>query len=388
MPDTATAAPPDPGRITVSEALEAGAQLIWRDPQDRHVPRAGIALSDLRRPDIAECRNPERDRAIAEEVAPFAQPVPARDDQMHAGDDFVMYRGQIWTGNTAIEHAFHPNIRDTLPAEHARILRLTERGVMDAPKGALLYFQKPGTANYFHWMVECLPRLSLLDDAQVAAQVDGLILHFGQVPGFVIPSLREFFPRLVDRAFVMGKPLVRPDRLCFMTSGPRDPAHPPETRISTSAIRFFGNLPRGDRPGGRVIFISRANAGNRRLINEDQLIAYLSARFDLQVMIGDRLSVSDQRRVMADARAVVGVHGAGLSNVVFAPQGARLIEITSGQYVGRTASFHDASLICGITPLLALVEEHGNRTEVVKNIGNDLFLHPSRFAGIAAMIAD
>ncbi|CAM3316273.1 glycosyltransferase family 61 protein [Paracoccus nototheniae] len=388
MPDTACPAQAEPGTVNVRSARQAGARLLWRDPQDRQVPRAGLALVDLRRPGIAEYANPQHSRAIAEVAQLYTQPVPARDDQMHTGDGFVMYRGQIWTGNTAIEHAFHPNIRDTLPAEHARILRLTERKVMETPAGGLLYFQKPGTANYFHWMVECLPRLSLMDDAQLDAQVDRLILHFGQLPGFVMPSLQAFFPRLVDRTFVTGKPLVRPDRLCFMTSGLRDPTREPETRISTSAIRFLGNLARGDRPGGQVIFVSRANAGNRRLINEDQLIAYLAARFDLQVMIGDRLSVAEQRQVMAQARAVVGVHGAGLSNVVFAPQGARLIEITSGQYVSRTASFHDTSLICGVTPRLALVEEHGDRTTVVANVGNDLYLHPSRFGRIAAMIAD
>lgn len=141
-------------------------------------------------------------------------------------------------------------------------------------------------------------------------------------------------------------------------------------------------------PGEKVIVISRANASNRRLVNEQALIDHLSARFPVQVMIGDRLSVAQQREVMAGARAVVGVHGAGLTNTVFAPQGARLIEITSGQYVNRTASFHDAALVCGILPLLVLAEEHGDRTEVVANVGNDLYLDPAGFDAICAMIAD
>lgn len=246
----------------------------------------------------------------------------------------------------------------------------------------------PGTGNYFHWMIECLPRLVLLDDPAIAAQIDRLLLHFGQIPGFVTDSIGHLFPHLSDQLLPSSKAMVRPDRLCFLTSGPRDPDTEVETRITTTSARFLSELSRPDVPGEKVIVISRANASNRRLVNEQALIDHLWARFPVQVMIGDRLSVAQQREVMAGARAVVGVHGAGLTNTVFAPQGARLIEITSGQYVNRTASLHDAALVCGILPLLVLAEEHGDRTEVVANVGNDLYLDPAGFDAICAMIAD
>ncbi|MFN3525537.1 MAG: glycosyltransferase family 61 protein [Paracoccus sp. (in: a-proteobacteria)] len=374
--------------IAVQEAAETRARLIWRDEADRQVPRAGLHLTDLRRPEAPECADEGRAKWIVKVARRYDGPVMARDDCLYEGTGFAMYRGQIWSGATAVNHSFHPKLRDKLPAEHAGMTRLAEKGILDAPEGSAMYFQKPGTGNYFHWMIECLPRLVLLDDPAIAAQIDRLLLHFGQMPGFVTDSIGHLFPHLAGRVLPSSRAMVRPDRLCFLTSGPRDPDTEVETRITTTSARFLSELSRPDVPGEKVIVISRANASNRRLVNEQALIDHLSARFPVQVMIGDRLTVAQQRAVMAGARAVVGVHGAGLTNTIFAPQGAQLIEITSGQYVNRTASFHDAALVCGILPLLVLAEEHGDRKEVVANVGNDLYLDPAGFDAICAMIAD
>ncbi|WP_131577513.1 glycosyltransferase family 61 protein [Paracoccus nototheniae] len=374
--------------ITVQDAQAAGARLLWRDEVAHMVPRAGLHLTDLRRPESPEFEDTTRSEWITRIARRYDAPVTARDDCLFEGQGYAMYRGQIWSDATAIDHTFHPRLRDKLPLEHEGMTRLLGKNAQDAPEGSAMYFQKPGTGNYFHWMIECLPRLHLLNDPQLAARVDHILLHFTQMPGFVTDSINEFFPHLMDRLLQVSKALVRPDRLCFLTSGPRVQGTPIETRITSASAQFLSGLERPDQRGETVIVISRANASNRRLVNEQALIDHLSARFPVKVMIGDQLGVADQRRIMGAARAVVGVHGAGLTNVMFAPRGARLIELTSGQYVNRTASFHDTALVCGVTPHLVLAEEHGDRTEVVKNVGNDLWMDPAGFDRISQLIAD
>ena len=65
---------------------------------------------------------------------------------------------------------------------------------------------------------------------------------------------------------------------------------------------------------------------NRRLKNEEAVFSFLAERgFERTRM--DGLSVSEQARLFANAEAVVGVHGAALSNLLFATPGTKVVEI-------------------------------------------------------------
>ena len=86
----------------------------------------------------------------------------------------------------------------------------------------------------------------------------------------------------------------------------------------------------------RRLFVSRGDAKKRRLVNEDQVFARLE-RFEFERVMPGRLPLADQVALFSGAKIVAGPHGAGLTNLIFMPEGGAVIEIfrpgwTQGAY--------------------------------------------------------
>ena len=81
------------------------------------------------------------------------------------------------------------------------------------------------------------------------------------------------------------------------------------------------------------IYISRRKA-SRSIPQEDALEELLSAQGFFIAHL-ESMPWSDQISLFQTARVVVGPHGAGLSNLVFTPPGAILVELTNGFHYNR-----------------------------------------------------
>ena len=97
--------------------------------------------------------------------------------------------------------------------------------------------------------------------------------------------------------------------------------------------------PKGDapplNPSFRFVYISRSDAAHRRLlVNEDELLHALEP-FGVYRCLLSRLSFQQQIGLFAQARVIIGVHGAGLANLTFAAPGAIVFELLSEYYRPR-----------------------------------------------------
>jgi capsular polysaccharide biosynthesis protein len=76
----------------------------------------------------------------------------------------------------------------------------------------------------------------------------------------------------------------------------------------------------------RRLYVSRRGHPMRVMVNEVALEAALVRR-GFQIVRPERMSVADQIRLFAEADAIVGPTGAGLTNAVFAAPGCKVVEI-------------------------------------------------------------
>jgi capsular polysaccharide biosynthesis protein len=77
---------------------------------------------------------------------------------------------------------------------------------------------------------------------------------------------------------------------------------------------------------GRRIYVTRRGAVRRPFANEEEVLKVL-APFGFEVVDCAGLSVAGQRALFATAEIVVAPHGAGLTNIVWARPGTKLIEL-------------------------------------------------------------
>jgi capsular polysaccharide biosynthesis protein len=96
------------------------------------------------------------------------------------------------------------------------------------------------------------------------------------------------------------------------------------------------------RKGPERVYVSRLGASRRPLENEEALVEALDAR-GFAIFDARGMTYLDQVLTLADARIVVGPHGAGLTNVGFARPGALVVEIFGIDYI-KAHFIHLASL--------------------------------------------
>lgn len=88
--------------------------------------------------------------------------------------------------------------------------------------------------------------------------------------------------------------------------------------------RGVNNLSETDNSFSDRIYISRADVDRRQVINEDEVINTLD-RFGFETYLPGKMSYTDQVELFSNANIIVGPHGSGLSNAIFASD-ATLVE--------------------------------------------------------------
>ena len=83
---------------------------------------------------------------------------------------------------------------------------------------------------------------------------------------------------------------------------------------------------------GRFLYVSRADAGMRRILNEQVLRDRLQAK-GFECVVPGQLSIEEQIQIFSEARIVVGAHGNGLTNIMFMSEGSTVIEIFGNNFV-------------------------------------------------------
>jgi capsular polysaccharide biosynthesis protein len=77
--------------------------------------------------------------------------------------------------------------------------------------------------------------------------------------------------------------------------------------------------------GQRRLYVSRNDSEGRHVVNEAEILPLLQAH-GFERITPEKLSFLEQVALFRDASHVVGPHGAGLSNIIFAPQGLNFLE--------------------------------------------------------------
>jgi Glycosyltransferase 61 len=176
--------------------------------------------------------------------------------------------------------------------------------------------------NYYHWLVDLLPRVLLLKHAtQNFSNYDTLLLN----------GSRANYERETLTALE-----VPPEKIRFVDSRDRfqiASAVFPSLDIKVIApwkVRGLRELvsSRPQRHRSSRLYFSRAGAAVRRIANEKEISEALR-QHDFEVLEAETLSFREQADLSANASMIIAPHGAALANIVFCQPGTRVVEITT-----------------------------------------------------------
>ena len=184
-----------------------------------------------------------------------------------------------------------------------------------------------GAGNYYHFLLDVLPRWGILQESLPGLEPDRLYVPCGTSYEKELLALTG-----LDRYDLVatGKHrAVSADHL-LVPSMP----NPFEVAPTWMVEWVRAQLPpdrTDDKP--RRLYVTRGSGPNtRRLVDEESLWPRLEQRGFVRIDPGT-LSVRDQIDHFAAADVVVGLHGAALTNLVFLKPGARVLDLFAPGYV-------------------------------------------------------
>jgi hypothetical protein len=223
----------------------------------------------------------------------------------------------------------------TEPQNHY-LLRRRRFRIPKYRRGTALLLGAANSDNYYHWLLDSLPRWKILQAAGWQ-DYDYVLLH--SLP-------RQFQDETLDRLGVPSEKRLRCSKN-FVHQFERlvVPAMPfPVEEVPAWACAWLRSLFPEKISGPEKIYLSRRDSGRRQLVNEAELQAALTSRGFVMIQ-PDQLSVAEQAKLLGSARCAVAPHGAALTNLVFSPPGTLLVELFHPQHKNRC--FVNLAAACG-----------------------------------------
>jgi capsular polysaccharide biosynthesis protein len=182
-----------------------------------------------------------------------------------------------------------------------------------------------GADNFGHWLYDVLPRFHLAEKA-------GLVRHEDL---YLVPRIDREFKRTTldllgiptDRCVEVAAPIVIDAQRLAVSAGHRNHGRIEPWIPSFLRERFLGQPPQT----GRRIYINRRDTKIRRILNEPDLESALKARGFESISMAE-FDFLEKVALYASADFVLAPHGSGLAGLAFCQPGAKVMELTGGDW--------------------------------------------------------
>ena len=206
----------------------------------------------------------------------------------------------------------------------ASIERWADLGWDADREGPVLLCKKRGVGNYGHWMMEMLPKAHIVHSR--LPELDARFL-VADVPGRLRETMAHSLAMLgIDD---LAQTLVADDTpLRFADLLLVDVMSEHGGFMSPLVLDGVDRVARDVVPAGAErLFVTRQATGFRRVVDEDDLTAHAEAHGYTLVDPG-ALPLPEQVALFKGATRIVGVMGAAMTNIAFAPPGACVVNLT------------------------------------------------------------
>ncbi len=186
--------------------------------------------------------------------------------------------------------------------------------------GTVLALTGKGYHNYYHWMLEILPKLDRLRRLSTGGE-----LVFAPTQSrfhcetLSLPGIGHILS--CEQHDLITAPLI------LAASIPRPFGHPHPHAVAWLRETFL-SIPSSRTSSPRKLLINRQNARTRRIANIDQLRRFAGRNGFTEVTL-ESMSFAEQVRLFRHAEFILAPHGAGLTNLVWCDRGTRVIELLS-----------------------------------------------------------
>jgi capsular polysaccharide biosynthesis protein len=212
-------------------------------------------------------------------------------------------------------------------------------------------------ANYYHWLIQALPTIDLAIRNRKRARDLALLLP--DLKPWQAETLALLGADRLERVSLNAEPFYYVPSVEFSDFLNGNTAF----SVSRSAVATYHRLkaatPYGDAVPN-IVYVARTDSRQRAMANEPELIERLLSE-GVEIVVPGRMSVPEQINLFRGVRAIIGGHGAGLSNIVFCTPGTIVYELIPAHY--QNACFNRLAQAVGLRYRADLFESVGEERD-------------------------
>ena len=248
---------------------------------------------------------------------------------LSSDDGLVKSGNQIWFHFQKFPWHLSSLGKNPAAGEHRRHIeaRLSQ-GLSDATNARVLNGTyhlgiSPHIYSYYHLLTDLLPHL--IDAPRFPVLV----------PEFMPVAFRDFLREAGFEVQVLGVGIFQVEKLIIPDMKTPDWNVAKIKKIRIFVDNLYPQLSSNKSNFKKQIYVSRKLAVKRHLVNEQEFLGLLKKHKFCKVYL-EKMSVREQIELFRSASHVIAAHGAGLTNILFAPADVKILEIrpirTSGQF--------------------------------------------------------
>ncbi|MBT8386982.1 MAG: glycosyltransferase family 61 protein [Ignavibacteria bacterium] len=201
-----------------------------------------------------------------------------------------------------------------------------------------------GCSNYYHWMIEVLPKLQFYIESDLVEKNIPLLVSdaINRIPSFKEGLKAVIENKNINLVFLNENYVYRVNKLYFINSpnnivfNTREKISSPEfcyfRKESLDFVRnkilkkYFLESTQNGLPDKNIyerVFLAR-KIYSRRQYNQDEIISSLSKFSIIPVYLED-LSLNEQIKIFRNAKLIIGPSGAAWTNLIFSKKGTKAI---------------------------------------------------------------
>ena len=223
--------------------------------------------------------------------------------------------------------------------------------------------------NYYHWTVETVPKIRYLQEFEAETGIDVTYLVPSEAPSWLEETL-ELLEIPSSKIQQATERVYHAEQLIL-------PSFPLRTRDDYQWIvdRVLANASpdRTEIHAGSNVYISRANAVERHVVNEDEVMETLS-EYGFERYLLEEHTVAENVTLFNEADMIVGAHGAGLTDLIYCADATvielfgskikdpyqRLAETMGVEYKTVECTAESTDLVVGQNKLESIIKIYNN----------------------------
>ena len=165
--------------------------------------------------------------------------------------------------------------------------------------------------NYYRNIITFLPRIFYANSKKI-----NIAVH-RNTPN----KIRNFIKIICDKKKIETKFIFLDDGFYKFKN-----SQIPQFLNQNKAIKLLNSLIINNKANKNKIYISRQNCNYRNLLNENDIISYLT-KLNFEIIDLNNFSIPEQIDLFSNAEVIIAPTGSGLANIAFCQKGTKVIEI-------------------------------------------------------------